>query len=48
MEQNLELALAVSQRVYIMEKGQIRHQGDPDSLRGNEPLLRKYLGVGAA
>jgi branched-chain amino acid transport system ATP-binding protein len=45
VEQNLDLALAVSRRVYVMEKGQIRYEGSPEDFR-REPLrVERYLGV---
>jgi ABC-type branched-subunit amino acid transport system ATPase component len=45
VEQNLELALAVSQRIYVMEKGQIRVHTDPDAVRRDQSDVYKYLGV---
>ena len=45
VEQNLELALAVSQRIYVMEKGQIRLHTDPDAVRRDQSDVYKYLGV---
>ena len=38
-EQNAIFALAHADRVYILEKGAITHEGDADELRGSEELL---------
>jgi len=45
VEQNLGLALAVADEVYLMESGQIVYQGHPDELDANEEIKHKYLGV---
>jgi branched-chain amino acid transport system ATP-binding protein len=45
VEQNLELALAVSERVYVMEKGQIRLEADAETVRRDQTVVYKYLGV---
>ncbi len=45
VEQNLELALAVSERIYVMEKGQIRLSTDADTVRRDQSTVYKYLGV---
>ena len=45
VEQNLPLTLEVSSRVYIMEKGQIRHQAPAAELRERHDIIRQYLGV---
>ena len=45
VEQNLYSALAVADRVYIMETGQIVHQGDAKELSGQTDLLFQRLGV---
>ena len=45
VEQNLQLALSVSERIYVMEKGQIRLQTDPESVRRDQSAVYKYLGV---
>jgi branched-chain amino acid transport system ATP-binding protein len=45
VEQNLALALAVADRVYIMNKGAIVFGGTPDALRADETTRRQYLGV---
>ena len=45
VEQNLGLALAVADEVYLMESGQIVYHGDPEDLAANEAIKHKYLGV---
>jgi branched-chain amino acid transport system ATP-binding protein len=45
VEQNLELALAVSRRLYVMEKGQIRLETGPEAVRADRAAVYKYLGV---
>jgi branched-chain amino acid transport system ATP-binding protein len=45
VEQNLYSALAVADRVYILETGQIVHQGDAGSMAGETELLLQRLGV---
>jgi branched-chain amino acid transport system ATP-binding protein len=45
VEQNVPLTLEVSSRVYIMEKGQIRHHAPADELRARHDVIRQYLGV---
>ncbi len=45
VEQNFRLALRMSDRAYLMEKGTIRHQGRAADVAGSPDLLRKHLGV---
>jgi branched-chain amino acid transport system ATP-binding protein len=45
VEQNVPLTLAASQRVYIMEKGAIRHHAAAADLNVNDPVIQQYLGV---
>ncbi|BBO70634.1 ABC transporter ATP-binding protein [Desulfosarcina alkanivorans] len=44
-EQNLEVALRLSDRGYIIDNGAIRYQGTSDDLRCNEAVRDKYLCV---
>jgi branched-chain amino acid transport system ATP-binding protein len=44
-EHNVGLALALSDRAYIMEKGTIRYEGSVEELRANEEVKRRYLMV---
>jgi branched-chain amino acid transport system ATP-binding protein len=45
VEQNVPLTLEVSARVYVMEKGSVRHEATADALRQDEAVLHRYLGV---
>ena len=45
VEQNLYSALAVSDRVYILETGQVVHQGNAKELSRHTDLLFRRLGV---
>jgi branched-chain amino acid transport system ATP-binding protein len=45
VEQNLATALAVADRVYVMEKGEIRVSAAPGELRAAPEVLQRYLGV---
>jgi branched-chain amino acid transport system ATP-binding protein len=45
VEQNVPLTLASSQRVYIMEKGAVRHHCASNEIDANDPVIKQYLGV---
>lgn len=45
VEQNVPLTLVVSSRVYIMEKGVVRHHAPAADLRANHAVIQQYLGV---
>jgi branched-chain amino acid transport system ATP-binding protein len=45
VEQNVPLTLEVSARVYLMEKGVVRHHAPADTLRADDAPIRRYLGV---
>jgi branched-chain amino acid transport system ATP-binding protein len=45
VEQNVPLTLAVSARVYVMEKGQVRHEAPAEALRRDPAVIHQYLGV---
>jgi branched-chain amino acid transport system ATP-binding protein len=45
VEQNVPLTLEASQRVYIMEKGVVRHHAPASELRRNAAVIHQYLGV---
>ena len=45
VEQNVPLTLEASQRVYIMEKGAIRHQAMSSDLKVGDDVIKQYLGV---
>ena len=44
-EQNLNMALSVADGVYIVSKGSVVYQGNPEDLRHNEEIKQKWLGV---
>jgi branched-chain amino acid transport system ATP-binding protein len=44
-EQNMHFAELVSDRAYVLEKGQIRHQSSMAELAANEEVRRAYLSV---
>jgi branched-chain amino acid transport system ATP-binding protein len=45
VEQNVPLTLAASARVYIMEKGSVRHHCATSEIDVNDALIKQYLGV---
>src|SRR5215467_13181631 len=45
VEQNVPLTLEASQRVYIMEKGMVRHHAPASALRHDDAVIHQYLGV---
>jgi branched-chain amino acid transport system ATP-binding protein len=45
VEQNVPMTLEASQRVYIMEKGAIRHHAIASELSVDDPVIHQYLGV---
>jgi branched-chain amino acid transport system ATP-binding protein len=44
VEQNANVALAIAQRAYVLETGQIVLEGPADQLRHNDAVRRAYLG----
>jgi branched-chain amino acid transport system ATP-binding protein len=44
-EQNLALALGVADRVYVLERGEVAHEGSAAEFRQARDLQRRYLGV---
>jgi branched-chain amino acid transport system ATP-binding protein len=44
-EQNMHFAELVSDRAYVLEKGQIRYQASMDELADNDEVRRNYLSV---
>ncbi|GKT18500.1 ABC transporter ATP-binding protein [Acidovorax sp. SUPP2522] len=44
-EQNVRFAEMVSDRAYVLEKGQIRYEGSIEALSRNEEVRRAYLAV---
>jgi branched-chain amino acid transport system ATP-binding protein len=45
VEQNVPLTLAAAQRIYIMEKGAVRHHALSSELRVGDPVIHQYMGV---
>jgi branched-chain amino acid transport system ATP-binding protein len=45
VEQNVPLTLEVADRVYVMEKGAMRHHAPAAELRRDPAVLHQYLGV---
>jgi branched-chain amino acid transport system ATP-binding protein len=45
VEQNVPLTLAASRRVYIMEKGTVRHHCAASEIDANHAVIKQYLGV---
>lgn len=48
VEQNARLALALAQKGYVMETGQIALQGPASELRENDEVRHTYLGIAAS
>ncbi len=44
-EQNLNMALSVADKIYIISKGSVVWEGKPEQLRENEEVKQKWLGV---
>jgi branched-chain amino acid transport system ATP-binding protein len=45
VEQNVPLTLEVSQRVYFLEKGMVRHHAASAELHVGDAVIHQYLGV---
>jgi len=45
VEQNVPLTLEASQRIYIMEKGEVRHQCAASEIDINHAVIKQFLGV---
>jgi branched-chain amino acid transport system ATP-binding protein len=45
VEQNVPLTLEASQRIYLMEKGTVKHHAAASELRVTDPVIHQYLGV---
>lgn len=45
VEQNVPLTLEASERVYIMEKGLVRHHCAASEINVDDPVIKQYLGV---
>jgi len=45
VEQTLEVALALSHRLYVMDQGRVRFEGTPEALRREPAIQQRFLGV---
>jgi len=45
VEQMLDVALALSHRLYVMDQGRIQFEGTPDALRADPEIQQRFLGV---
>jgi branched-chain amino acid transport system ATP-binding protein len=45
VEQTLEVALALSHRLYVMDQGRIQFEGTPDALREDPTIQQRFLSV---
>src|ERR1700757_1560132 len=45
VEQNVPLTLEASQRIYILEKGVVRHHAPAAELQAGDAVIHQYLGV---
>ena len=44
-EQNALLAMDISERAYVIDKGMIVYEGSVQNLKDNDQMMREYLGV---
>jgi len=45
VEQTLEVAMALSHRLYVMDQGQIQFEGTPDALRQDPTIQQRFLEI---
>ena len=45
VEQNLDVALTLSNRLYVIDQGRIQFSGTPDELRREPTIQQRFLGV---
>ena len=45
VEQTLEVALALSRRLYVMDQGRIQFEGTPDELRKDPTIQQRFLEI---
>ncbi len=45
VEQNMEMALDISQKAYVMDEGVIKYKGTAEEIRKNEEVQKKYLAI---
>ncbi len=47
VEQNVEMALKLADRVYVIDHGTVVFEGSPGALRADQRITATYLGVGS-
>ncbi len=47
VEQNVEMALQLAERVYVIDHGTVVFEGPPAALRADQRITATYLGVGS-
>jgi branched-chain amino acid transport system ATP-binding protein len=45
VEQNVEAALSLSHRCYILNNGHVVYEGTPRDLRGDRDFMHRHLGI---
>jgi len=45
VEQNMEMALEISQKAYVIDEGVIKYKGLAEEIHTNEEIQRKYLAI---
>ena len=45
VEQNVEMALEISSRCYLMDEGVVKFEGTPEQVKTDEEIQRKYLAI---
>jgi branched-chain amino acid transport system ATP-binding protein len=45
VEQTLEVALALSHRLYVLDQGRVQFEGTPDELRRDPTIQQRFLGL---
>jgi branched-chain amino acid transport system ATP-binding protein len=45
VEQNIDMALEISDRCYLMDEGAIKFEGSPAEIKGNHEIQREYLAI---
>jgi branched-chain amino acid transport system ATP-binding protein len=48
VEQNVDRALRVADRAYVLKSGEVEAEGPADELRRSADIERAYLGIGAS
>ena len=45
VEQTLEVALALSRRLYVMDQGRVQFEGTPEALRRDPTIQQRFLEI---